>query len=136
MESIRQGGKALWVFDVIKQDQKSWPEEEAAKYPGVAGHGCLEATTSKQTPFITGRATPLRITGERIGKAIISTPTRSLALEPKTGKLKWYRQEIEHDLWDYNSAYEMLLIKRVARIYRSSKQKRLRVRHGQARRQA
>ena len=26
--------------------------------------------------------------------------------------MKWYRQEIEHDLWDYNSAYEALLIDR------------------------
>ncbi len=40
------------------------------------------------------------------------TRTTVLALEPKTGKLKWYRQEIEHDLWDYDSAYEMPALNR------------------------
>ena len=35
-----------------------------------------------------------------------------LALDPKTGKLKWYRQEIEHDVWDYDGAYEALLFRR------------------------
>jgi alcohol dehydrogenase (cytochrome c) len=35
-----------------------------------------------------------------------------LALDRKTGKLKWYRQEIDHDLWDYDSAYEALLLNR------------------------
>ena len=33
-----------------------------------------------------------------------------VALEPQSGKLKWYRQEIEHDLWDYDLAYEILLL--------------------------
>jgi alcohol dehydrogenase (cytochrome c) len=26
--------------------------------------------------------------------------------------LKWYRQEIQHDVWDYDSAYEALLFKK------------------------
>jgi alcohol dehydrogenase (cytochrome c) len=38
-----------------------------------------------------------------------------LAFDRKTGKLKWYRQEIEHDLWDYDSAYELLLLNRNGR---------------------
>ena len=31
------------------------------------------------------------------------------------GKLKWYRQEIKHDVWDYDSAYEILLFKKDGR---------------------
>jgi alcohol dehydrogenase (cytochrome c) len=35
-----------------------------------------------------------------------------IALDPMTGKLKWYRQEIKHDVWDYDSAYEAVLFKK------------------------
>jgi alcohol dehydrogenase (cytochrome c) len=31
-----------------------------------------------------------------------------VALEAKTGKLKWHRQEIPHDVWDFDSPYEVL----------------------------
>jgi alcohol dehydrogenase (cytochrome c) len=33
-----------------------------------------------------------------------------LALDPDTGKLKWYYQEVPHDLYDFDSAYECVLI--------------------------
>jgi hypothetical protein len=35
-----------------------------------------------------------------------------VALDPKTGNLKWYRQEIKHDVWDYDSPYEVMLFKK------------------------
>src|SRR5713101_4070284 len=35
-----------------------------------------------------------------------------IALDPETGNVKWYRQEIKHDVWDYDSAYESLLFKK------------------------
>ena len=33
-----------------------------------------------------------------------------VALDPDTGKLKWYYQEVPHDLYDFDSAYEPVLI--------------------------
>jgi len=38
-----------------------------------------------------------------------------VALDADTGKLKWYYQEIPKDVWDYDSAYECLLIDRPVR---------------------
>jgi alcohol dehydrogenase (cytochrome c) len=38
-----------------------------------------------------------------------------IALDPKFGTLKWYRQEIKHDVWDYDSAYEVLLFNKGGR---------------------
>jgi alcohol dehydrogenase (cytochrome c) len=35
-----------------------------------------------------------------------------IALEPRTGALKWYRQEIKHDVWDYDSAYEAIFVQK------------------------
>ena len=33
-----------------------------------------------------------------------------IALDPDTGKLRWYYQEIPQDVWDYDAAYEMQLL--------------------------
>jgi alcohol dehydrogenase (cytochrome c) len=33
-----------------------------------------------------------------------------VALDPDTGKLRWHHQEVHDDLWDYDSAYEVLLM--------------------------
>jgi alcohol dehydrogenase (cytochrome c) len=33
-----------------------------------------------------------------------------VALDPDTGKLKWYYQEVPHDLYDFDSSYECVLI--------------------------
>ena len=34
----------------------------------------------------------------------------TLAIEPKTGKVKWYRQHLETDTWDLDYVYERMLI--------------------------
>ena len=33
-----------------------------------------------------------------------------VALDPDTGKLKWYRQQIPYDVWDFDAAYEIVLL--------------------------
>ena len=33
-----------------------------------------------------------------------------IALDPDSGQLKWYYQEIPHDVWDWDSAYEAVLL--------------------------
>jgi len=33
-----------------------------------------------------------------------------VALDPDTGKLKWHYQEIPQDVWDFDAAYEMMLV--------------------------
>jgi alcohol dehydrogenase (cytochrome c) len=33
-----------------------------------------------------------------------------VAIDPDTGEVRWYFQEIPHDLWDYDSAYETILL--------------------------
>jgi len=38
-----------------------------------------------------------------------------VALDADTGKLRWYHQEVPDDLWDFDSAYEVLLMDRVMR---------------------
>jgi alcohol dehydrogenase (cytochrome c) len=33
-----------------------------------------------------------------------------VALDPDTGVLKWHYQEIPHDVWDWDAAYEIVLL--------------------------
>ena len=33
-----------------------------------------------------------------------------IALDPDSGKMKWYYQEIPQDVWDFDASYEMHLV--------------------------
>jgi alcohol dehydrogenase (cytochrome c) len=104
-------GQKLWVFDVIKKDPESWPEEEAAKYGG--GGAWLPGSYDAETDTVFyGTSNPATDAWGEDRKGDNFYTDTVLALEPRTGRLKWYRQEIEHDLWDFDSAYEFLLINR------------------------
>jgi alcohol dehydrogenase (cytochrome c) len=103
-------GAKLWTFDTIRNDPQSWPGDSG----DVAGGGAwMPGTYDPTTDTIyigTSNAAP-DFNGEaRRGDNKYTASL--LALNPKTGQLKWHRQEIPHDVWDYDSAYEALLIKR------------------------
>jgi alcohol dehydrogenase (cytochrome c) len=102
-------GELLWKFGTIKDDAKSWPGD-SGKHGG--GGAWLPGTYDPESDTVyygTGNAAPWA--GEdREGDNLYTASI--LALDPKTGTLKWYRQEIPHDTWDYDSAYEVLQIQR------------------------
>jgi PQQ-dependent dehydrogenase, methanol/ethanol family len=45
--------------------------------------------------------------GDRRGSNLYTDSV--VALDPDTGKLKWYHQQIPHDVWDFDTAYECVL---------------------------
>ena len=102
-------GKAEWTFDTIKDDPKSWPRDSG----DVGGGGAwLPGTYDEKSDTIfigTSNAAPDFYGAEREGDNKYTSTL--LALEPKTGKLKWHHQEIPHDEWDYDAAYEALIVK-------------------------
>jgi alcohol dehydrogenase (cytochrome c) len=103
-------GKKLWEFETIKRDPKSWPGE-SWKFGG--GGAWLPGTYDPETDTVyygTGNPGADFYGADRDGDNLYTDCV--LALNPKTGKLKWYRQELAHDVWDYDSAFEMLLFKR------------------------
>jgi alcohol dehydrogenase (cytochrome c) len=103
-------GKKLWEFETIKRDQKSWPGE-SGKYGG--GGAWLPGTYESETNTVyygTGNPGKNFVGADREGDNLYTDSV--IALDPKTGALKWYRQEIQHDVWDYDSAYEALLFKK------------------------
>jgi len=95
-------GERVWTFEVPKNDPKSWPGD-SRKHAGSSAWmpGTYDPTTD--TIYIgTSNA------GDREGDNLYTSTL--LALDPKTGNVKWYRQEVPNDTWDFDSAYEALLI--------------------------
>ena len=103
-------GKKLWEFDTIREGEESWPGNTGNTGGGGAWlPGTYEAETD--TLYIgTGNAAPDYYGAERQGDNRYTATM--LALDPQTGKLKWHRQEIPHDVWDYDSAYEVVLFEK------------------------
>jgi alcohol dehydrogenase (cytochrome c) len=57
--------------------------------------------------FSTGNAGSDWFGGERPGKNLYAASI--VALDMKTGKLKWYFQQVHHDIWDFDSASPVVL---------------------------
>jgi quinohemoprotein ethanol dehydrogenase len=57
--------------------------------------------------FSTGNAGSDWFGGQRPGKNLYAASI--VALDLKTGKLKWYYQQVHHDVWDYDSASPVVL---------------------------
>jgi alcohol dehydrogenase (cytochrome c) len=103
-------GQKVWEFDTIKKDPKSWPTE-AGMYGG--GGAWMPGTYDAETNTVfygTGNPGKDFVGTDRLGDNLYTDSV--IALDPKSGQLKWYRQEIPHDVWDYDSPYEALLFKR------------------------
>jgi len=102
-------GLKLWEFDTIKQDPKSWPGE-SGKYGG--GGAWMPGTYDAEANAVyygTGNPGKDFYGLDREGDNLYTDSV--VALDPRSGNLKWYRQEIKHDVWDYDSANEVLLFK-------------------------
>jgi alcohol dehydrogenase (cytochrome c) len=101
-------GKLEWTFDVIKNDQKSWPDD-TGKVGGGGSWGAGVYDDKTGTIYIgTGNAAPDYYAEGRRGDNLYTDSI--LALDAKTGKLKWYHQEVPNDAWDNDSTYEIMTI--------------------------
>lgn len=103
-------GKPVWTFDTISADPKSWPGDSGDRGGGGAWlPGTYDASTD--TIYIgTSNASPDFYGKDREGDNKYTATL--LALNPKDGTIKWARQEIPHDVWDYDSAYEAVELDR------------------------
>ncbi|HSV71287.1 MAG TPA: PQQ-binding-like beta-propeller repeat protein [Methylibium sp.] len=106
-------GAKLWQFDTIRDDPASWPGDSGKT--GGGGAWMPGQYDPKLDLFFIGtsNAAPDFDGSKRRGDNLYTATT--LALEPKTGKLRWHHQEIPHDVWDYDSAYEYLMLDRGGR---------------------
>lgn len=101
-------GERLWTFDILKDDPASWPGDSRKTGGGSAW---MPGTYDPRTDTIyigTSNAAPDYYNAERKGDNKYTASL--LALDPRTGALKWARQEVPHDSWDFDSAYEALMV--------------------------
>ena len=105
-------GESKWVFNTIKDDPDSWGGD-SGKYGGGGSWmpGTYDASTdtyffgtSNPAPDYDWGAVPNGIAtdGARPGDNLYTSSV--IAMDPNTGKIKWYHQEIPHDDWDFDSA--------------------------------
>ncbi|HEV2333461.1 MAG TPA: pyrroloquinoline quinone-dependent dehydrogenase [Gammaproteobacteria bacterium] len=109
-----RSGKLLWSWDPIPRDPsnpvyKEW-SPEGAKITGAANAWApLSVDTARHLVFVpTGSASPDFFGGERPGDDRWADSV--VALDGDTGKLKWGRQLVHHDLWDYDLASQPTLV--------------------------
>ena len=69
--------------------------------PRPSTRSSVSCTSRPATPAATGSAATAR--------ARTCTPRSIVALDVKTGKLKWYFQEVHHDIWDYDAPSPVVL---------------------------
>ena len=101
-------GEPAWTFDIIRDHPDSWTPEAAKKGGGGAWMpGSYDAATD--TIYIgTGNAAPDFDGAARPGDNKYTATL--LALTGKTGAIKWSYQEVPHDVWDFDAAFETLHI--------------------------
>ncbi len=56
-----------------------------------------------------------RVNGPDKSKDVNLYTASVVALDPDSGKLRWYYQEVPDDIWDFDSAYEVVLMDRQVR---------------------
>lgn len=98
-------GEPAWTFETLRaDDEKSWPGDSGKVGGGSAWlPGQYDAATD--TIYIgTSNASPDFYGDTRRGDN--KWTASYLALDAKTGNVKWGHQEIPHDVYDYDSAYE------------------------------
>ena len=111
-------GKKLWRTHTTPQpgdpNRKTWQPETSADYGGAPTWttGTFDAETNT-IYWATGNPGPDYEGGTRLGDNLYSCSV--LALDPVTGKMKWWFQFTPHDVHDWDGNQTPMLIDRVIR---------------------
>lgn len=100
-------GELLWVFHTVPRPGEpgydTWPKDAYKKIGGANNWAGMALDEERGVVYMgTGSPSVDFYGGEREGANLYANCI--LALEAKTGKLKWYYQVVHHDLWDLDLA--------------------------------
>ncbi len=107
-------GHPLWSFDPIPRTAADpayaeWSPEAAAKTGAGNAWAPLSVDTALGLVFVpTGSAAPDFFGGERPGDNRYTNSV--VALEAKSGRVRWHFQVVHHDLWDFDVGSQPSLI--------------------------
>jgi PQQ-dependent dehydrogenase (methanol/ethanol family) len=106
-------GAKVWEFETVAPDDKSRATWENESWRTGGGGGWMPGTydaetnsiwwgTANPAPLFDWSGTDFQHAGARPGDNLYTTSV--IALDPDTGALKFYHQELPHDAWDFDSA--------------------------------
>jgi quinoprotein glucose dehydrogenase len=107
-------GEQKWAIDPQPDSPThpapgAWDQIQAAATGGANAWAPMSVDPDKGLVFVpTGSASPNFYGGKRLGDNRFANSL--LALDAKTGQLRWHQQLIHHDLWDYDLAAQPALI--------------------------
>jgi alcohol dehydrogenase (cytochrome c) len=105
-------GKVIWHFNTIPQDEKDqgWEIAGPTWVGGLRNGGGIWETMSIDPELgllYAAVANPFGDRTKRIGMNLFTDSLIALTLD--TGKLKWYFQQVHHDVWDFDSGNQPIL---------------------------
>ena len=107
-------GRELWSFDPIPRspadpEYQHWSKDAAARTGAGNAWAPISADTAMGLVFVpTGSAAPDFFAGLRPGDNRYTNSV--VALDAKTGKVRWSFQVVHHDLWDFDVGSQPSLI--------------------------
>lgn len=99
-------GAERWRWDPIPRDpveaaRLGWDPAQAARVGAANAWPPLAADSALGLVYVpTGSASPDFFGGERLGDDLYANSL--VALDAATGQIRWYRQLVHHDVWDYD----------------------------------
>jgi alcohol dehydrogenase (cytochrome c) len=110
-----RSGKLAWSFETLRDAPESWGGD-SRRFGGGGAWMTGSFDPATHTVFFgTGNPAPDYDWGAaRPGDNLYTSSV--IALDPDTGKLKWYHQEVPHDVWDFDSSTgEFLFVERAGK---------------------
>jgi quinoprotein glucose dehydrogenase len=106
-------GKRRWIFHTIpwpgEPGYETWPPDAWKRIGGVNCWGGFTLDERRGLVFCgTGSASYDHYGGNRIGQNLYANCV--LALDARTGALRWHFQVVHHDLWDYDLPCPPILV--------------------------
>jgi glucose dehydrogenase len=108
-----RSGELVWTFHTVPRKgepgNETWEGDSWKNRSGVNNWGFMTVDTARGLVFVPlGCPTSDFYGADRHGDGLYGNSL--VALDAATGKLKWHRQLVHHDLWDYDVAAPPALI--------------------------
>lgn len=105
-------GKLLWTFHTVPRPgepgHETWPPGAWKNRSGTNAWGFLTVDVERGIVYVPlGSPTADFYGADRHGDGLYGNSL--VALDARTGELKWYRQLVHHDLWDFDLAAPPIL---------------------------
>jgi quinoprotein glucose dehydrogenase len=100
-------GKLLWTFHTVPRPGEpgydTWPPDAWKNRSGTNVWGFFTVDLKRGIVYAPiGAPTTDFYGADRVGDGLYGNSL--VALDARTGELKWYRQLVHHDIWDYDAA--------------------------------